>query len=43
MNICEVYLDDVIVYARTEEELLSRVRQVKSLREIQREGIDTQP
>jgi hypothetical protein len=28
MNICEVYLDDVIVYARTEEELLSRVRQV---------------
>ncbi len=28
MNICEVYLDDVIVYARTEEELLSNVRQV---------------
>ncbi len=28
MNICEVYLDDIIIYAQTEEELLDRVRQV---------------
>ena len=28
MNICEVYLDDVIVHAPTEELLLERVQQV---------------
>ena len=41
MNICEVYLDDVIIYAQTEEELLDRVRQV--LERFREKGMTVNP